>query len=48
MENRGTTKPRTGHSYIVAIVLGTALTALATGQRSARRRAGGSGPGRQP
>jgi RNA polymerase sigma factor (sigma-70 family) len=35
MENRGTTKPRTGHSYIVAIVLGTALTALATGQCAA-------------
>jgi RNA polymerase sigma factor (sigma-70 family) len=35
MENRVTTTPRTGHSYIVAIVLGTALTALATGQSAA-------------
>jgi RNA polymerase sigma factor (sigma-70 family) len=35
MENRVTTPSRTGHSYIVAIVLGTALTALATGQSAA-------------
>ncbi len=32
MERRGSSKTRTGHSYVVAIVLGTALTALATGQ----------------
>jgi RNA polymerase sigma factor (sigma-70 family) len=32
MESRGSSKTRTGHSYVVAIVLGTALTALATGQ----------------
>jgi len=35
MENRVTTKHRSGHSYVVAIVLGTALTALATGQSTA-------------
>jgi RNA polymerase sigma factor (sigma-70 family) len=35
MENRVTTTPRKGHSYVVAIVLGTALTALATGQSAA-------------
>ncbi len=35
MENRVTTNQRTGRSYVVAIVLGTALTALATSHSQA-------------